>query len=203
MRRQLTRDIHFEVPKRHRDLLNSSEQEQEWTRRDGSNVVGITTGKDGNSRRQAHFASFLPLTSTSDRIPATSSFFYFSVSAWLASTHLDSSSNSTTAHIILPSVQERLKECDIEFSLGLHDSQYSAIKAARELANVMGGKLHSNQKQEELLYPVALIGAALSNVSIPLSTLSSAYDLPQISPYSTSDALDNRVLFPLFARTGA
>lgn len=49
--------------------------------------------------------------------------------------------------------------------------------------------------------PCAVLGTVYSTVAVKLATVTGVYDLLQVSQEATSDALDNKVLYPLFSTT--
>jgi hypothetical protein len=157
-------------------------------RREGSNVVRSA------GRRFARLGSMLPLTSTTEinsatsvrAVPSDSHSFYIQVSTWIAWNHI-----RVRDGYYIPSIGDRLKDCDIEFSLGLYDTEGSGQKASREIVSMMGLDLASSQHHTYSQLPTALIGVYFSSVSMPSSVLSGAYDVPQVSPSSTSAALDD------------
>lgn len=109
---------------------------------------------------------------------------------------------------ITPNVQERLQNCDIDFTLQFFDTEFSPLTAAGKLYHVM---VHDHLYHADVSspyawnaltpLPMALIGAAYSSVSETLNTLASVYDLPQVSSSSTASALDNKDEYATFART--
>jgi len=60
--------------------------------------------------------------------------------------------------------------------------------------------LTDRSRTQELL-PSAILGAAFSSISIPTSIISGLRGFPQISPISTSAALDDKSQYKLFGRT--
>jgi ABC-type branched-subunit amino acid transport system substrate-binding protein len=90
--------------------------------------------------RLAHLAAFLPLTSWSsndDDTPhrALVDFrVYLQVSVYLAWHHLQHPHQN---HVLPDITAERLQGCDLQFSLQLHDSQFSPLQAARQLLHVL------------------------------------------------------------------
>jgi ABC-type branched-subunit amino acid transport system substrate-binding protein len=51
--------------------------------------------------------------------------------------------------------------------------------------------------------PIGILGEYYSSISKPVSTLAGSYQLPVLSPASTSQDLSNKALFPYFSRTVA
>jgi len=107
---------------------------------------------------------------------------------------------------ILPGAYERLKNCDIKFSLDVHDSSDDNFRSAKMLATILGSSSssslpHGNLSNSDEQLPSVLFASGNSAESALLSTLSGPYNLPQISYAARSSDLDNRENHPLFART--
>jgi ABC-type branched-subunit amino acid transport system substrate-binding protein len=93
--------------------------------------------------RLAHLAAILPLTTLNAKLQRRELVdfrVYLQISVYLAWHHLQlhHSDMDPTHRAVLPDVvQQRLKGCDLQFSLSLHDSQFSPLYAARQLVNVL------------------------------------------------------------------
>lgn len=151
----------------------------------GESSASAVKQKQVGGRRACHLASILPLTEYDDETDSRSPIDFrvcLEASAYMALQHLN---NPSEALVDL----SRLQSCDIDFSVELRDSQFSPIHAARQLYQTLPTK------------PFAVLGAARSAVSNTLATLAGSYQLPQISPSSTSGALDDKQRAPFFART--
>lgn len=157
---------------------------------------GVHIVRTGPRRREAHLSVITPISSTSGTTGVReliASRVYREACAWLAWYHL-----SEQLRHVVPEIADRLVSCDIDFTLQMHDSQFSPLVAAQELFDTVNKLDESNVTS---LQPMAVIGAARSAVSSTLSTLNSAYRIPQISASSTAALLDNKDAHPFFART--
>ena len=88
-------------------------------------------------------------------------------------------------------------KCPIRFTTEIFDTQANAVPAVKGLTDMMirvPGEPQSPQ-------PCAIVGTIYSSVSTKFAITSGVYDLLQVSPGASSDALDDRKQYPLFART--
>jgi 7 transmembrane sweet-taste receptor of 3 GCPR/Receptor family ligand binding region len=168
--------------------------ELESTEECNSNSFVVRNGM----RRQANLVSIL---SVEDRNEDTMRFRVFNeVAAWLAFYHM----THPELHI-LPEVGARFSDCNIDFSLRMFDDHYERLTAARHLSelffnfNVTGGSTTCPKPEE--VPPIALLGSVRTPTTSILSVLSSSYGIPLISAGATSAYLDNREIYPMFART--
>lgn len=147
------------------------------------------TSEDGTPQREAQLMVLLPLTKTNQfgRRELEEFRLYNELSAFLAYKHLTKRSGQ-----VLPHLPGRLRNCDFSMTYQHHDSQYSPLRAAKELLTYYQS---DNDTQRP---PFAVMGAARSAVSLATSAVSAALELPQMSSSSTASALDDS---PLFART--
>lgn len=105
----------------------------------------------------------------------------------LAIEHLNSGDGS-----IIPQVKGLNERCPIRFTTEMIDSQRSPAVAVDKAIEIL-----SRENQTTC----AITGAGRSPVTIPLAIISGIRDIPQISPLSTSEELNNKEIYPLFART--
>mmetsp|Transcript_12125 Transcript_12125/g.35439 ORF Transcript_12125/g.35439 Transcript_12125/m.35439 type:complete len:990 (-) Transcript_12125:254-3223(-) len=111
----------------------------------------------------------------------------------LAAQHLNSGDGS-----VVTEVRGLDKRCNVRVTTSNFDTELServAVDQLIELTNEGGGG------NETTANTCALLGAALSGISIPTSIISGLRGYTQVSPVSTSSALDNPAQYPLFART--
>ena len=80
----------------------------------------------------------------------------------------------------------------------LPEQQQSTESTTAATSTTSSPSHQHQQQQQEWQHPFAILGAVYSSVTIPLSILGGAYELPQISGSATSAALDTA---PMFART--
>jgi Receptor family ligand binding region/7 transmembrane sweet-taste receptor of 3 GCPR len=134
--------------------------------------------------RLMHLAQILPHEPTSANI-------YMNAAGVLALRHFNERSN-----VVVPNLSETLDGCNIYMTMDLLDSQHSPYDSIAEF--------HSYFRHEQTLHaphPTGVVGAFVSVVSMPLSVLTGAYEIPQISPASTAAVLDDSDTSPMFGRT--
>ena len=132
------------------------------------------------------------------------------MSAWLAWYHYTTNNNTNITstnhtqllhhHNVLPHVQERLSQCDIDFHYSMRDSKFSALNAAKEFFDAYNDDAPTSSQQQQQR-PNAVIGSARSVVSSVMSYMASAFEIPQISSGSTAAYLNNKDTYSTFART--
>lgn len=130
--------------------------------------------------------SLLPTTTQNPRTLASNFRINVDATTFLAVQHFNSRQS-----LLVPTLQERLKACDLFFSIEMRDTQFDPIAASR-------------QYQEAVLSPMpptAIVGAVASAVSTEVAILAGTQAIPQVSPASTTSLLDNKDQFPFFART--
>ena len=160
---------------------------------EGSAVIRIS-----ETLRQCHLTTLLPLTSTvvdehgnQTRTPISFR-VYLEAASYLALKHFNDRNPQ-----VLPKLNNLLLDCDVQLTVEMRDTQFSPIEAARQLQDIYLHPNHSIEKPQ----PFALLGAARSAVSQTVAILSGSYELPQMSATSTSVSLDNKEVYPFFART--
>lgn len=109
------------------------------------------------------------------------------VATHLAIEHLNSGNG-----VIIPEVEGLNERCPIRFTTEMIDSKRSPSVAVNEAIEII-----SRENQTTC----AIAGAGRSPVTIPLAIISGIRDIPQISPLSTSEELNNKEIYPRFART--
>ena len=113
------------------------------------------------------------------------------LSVVLAAQHLNSGDTS-----LVPELEGLPNKCPIRFVVEALDEEGSTGVALKRVID-FAGRAPTGPKPP----PCAIIGSASSTRSIPTATVSGVLGYPQISPYSTSAALDDKVIFPLFGRS--
>jgi Receptor family ligand binding region len=154
-----------------------------------------TTGTDTTTRR-GHLLVLLPLTQrvSQEQRELVDFRVYVELSAFLAFQHIQNKSA-----LVLPHVQQRIQDCDFEWTYRHADTQFSPQQAAKELLASMDlSGDHTQPQHDQQQQPFAVLGAARSAVTKTLSVLAGAMELPLISSSSTSSSLDGS---PFFART--
>lgn len=114
----------------------------------------------------------------------------------LAAQHLNVGDGS-----IVPEVEGLDERCNVRFTLEMHDTKGSEAVAVDRVINITDPPSARDPNGAREAQPCALIGAYRSAVTMPTSTISGLRDYPQISATASSSALDDKSLYPLFART--
>ncbi len=99
--------------------------------------------------------------------------------------------------VIVKDIQDIHTKCNIRFTTEVFDTQASAITAVKSLTDLMILRDNSSTKPQ----PCAILGTLYSSVAKKFATLTGVYDLLQVAPGASSDALDNQSSYPLFSRT--
>jgi len=159
------------------------------TRYEGSNIDHLMTPM-GEEIPLCHLSSLIPF-SEGNFVPDMIG-FEFSVSVALAAHHLNTGNG-----VIIPEVEGLNKECKIRFTTEFVDTQYSESVAMELVSEQIERELGSLTARN----PCAFIGPDRSAVSIPTSIVTGRAGYPQISAQSTSVALDDKDMYPLFGRT--
>ena len=113
------------------------------------------------------------------------------IAAYMAMAHFNDRKSA-----VVPGLSERLKSCDYFFTMEIFDTRYEILYASRNFFAV-SSRTHSLATPR----PTCVVGAYRYAVSKPLAVLGGTYQIPQISPSSTSSDLDDKFDAPLFART--
>lgn len=160
--------------------------------RNDSSVLSIN-----NTSRLCRIMTMLPLTAIESdeegntKISPRPFNIYYEAGAFVATQHFNARNDS-----VIPGLSERLKTCDIQISLSMEDSKFSPIEASRNLLRAINVANHSMATPRL----TALVGADRSAVSIPLSVVTGVSKILQVSPSSTSPALDSKGVSPYFGR---
>jgi len=111
----------------------------------------------------------------------------------LACQHLNTADGS-----IVPEVSE-IGQCGLKFNVASYDTALSESVAVDQVIQITD---RSNDATNTLLRPPCVIlGAARSAVTMPTAIISGLRGFPQMSPISTSPALDDKSQYKYFART--
>ena len=158
-----------------------------------------------DKRRRSNIISLSHISSIDDDAQRTLVDFevYLEVSAWLAWYNHIATGSSCLDVALLPEVHTRLATCDVDFEFMMRDTQFSAINAARQLLDAYSNVLLDEMTNTSYVSnpTTSLVGTVRSMESSSMSFLSSAYNIPQIASSSTASYLNNKDLYPLFART--
>jgi hypothetical protein len=95
--------------------------------------------------------------------------------------------------LLVPTLKERLSSCDLSLSIQMRDTEFSPIYAVSQYQKAV---LEAPSTQT-----MAIVGSIRSTITSSLATISGTQGIPQISGLATSDELDDKGLYPFFART--
>lgn len=160
--------------------------------RNDSSVISIN-----DTSRLCHIMTMLALTAAESDAAGNTIilpkpfYIYYEAGAFVAAQHFNQRNAS-----IISDLSERLQACDIQLSLSMEDTKFSPIEASRNLQRAINVANHSIATPRL----TALVGAARSAVSVPLSVVSGVSKILQVSASSTSPALDNKDVSPYFGR---
>eukprot|EP00986_Skeletonema_menzelii_P011228 scaffold5693_cov141-Skeletonema_menzelii.AAC.35 len=122
----------------------------------------------------------------------------------LAAQHLNTGDGS-----IVPEVAALAgNQCGVQFSVAAFDTALSESIAVDQIIQItdrnsqfVSGGADDGNNDMLLRPPCVILGAARSAVTMPTSIISGLRGFPQISPISTSPALDDKSQYKYFART--
>lgn len=109
----------------------------------------------------------------------------------LAAQHLNTGDGT-----IVSRVTNLNQTCPIRFTMETKDTKLQESVGVEHIIDLTDRNADLGER-----LPCAILGAARSAVSIPTSIISGLREYPQISPISTSSALDDSAQYPLFGRT--
>lgn len=128
---------------------------------------------------------------TCNDVPVNALGYYDGVaSISLAMEHLNTGNGS-----IVPEVDGINQKCPLRFAMKSFDTECQQIVAVDHVISL------TDRNRAEQLIPMAILGASWSSISMPTSIISGLRDVPQVSPGSTSSALDDKGQYKLFGRT--
>lgn len=165
-----------------------------------SKITKVTLDNN-DDLRLLHLAQLMPLSAPGRtgfdsfgrpiRKPFNDVFMNWDVAGLLALVHFNERNTS-----VLPELTEVLSTCNVFLTMDLLDTQQSPIVASDQYYKVAirNNTLASPQ-------PGGVIGSIFTQETQPLAVLTGAYQIPQISPASSSSTLEFNDDAPLFART--
>ena len=127
------------------------------------------------------------------------------VAVALAAHHLNTGDGS-----VVKAVGGLNERCNVRFNLQSFETSWSQIQGVNQVIemteidtdqDVVEADGQVRQQQPKKRLPCAILGAVMSGVSMPTAIISGLKGYLQISPLSTTDSLNDRVQYPLFART--
>ena len=152
--------------------------------------INVLNQSDGTSIEIAYLPYLIQFT-CGDGVPQNGLGFYDGVaSISLAMEHLNTGNGS-----IIPEVSGLNQQCPLKFATSSFDTECQQLVAVDHVISL------TDRGMEQQLFPSAILGAYYSSISMPTSLISGLRDIPQISPGSTSSALDNKGQYKLFGRT--
>ena len=96
---------------------------------------------------------------------------------------------------VVPQLEGLPNRCNIRFTIEFGDDRNTASVAVDHVVNVTSRPPGGEPR------PCAFIGSYRSAISIATSTLTGLWNYPQVSGISLSADLDDKIQYPLFART--
>ena len=157
--------------------------------------VNFIEPSDGGENVAVCYMPYLHPFSTGDGTPMNAVGQYEGLAAiFLAMQHLNTGNGTIISE--LSGINQR---CPLKFTTKAFDTEKQKHVGLNHVIKLTDRDRIESSVEGELL-PCALIGAFYSSISMPSSMLSSIRGFPQIG-ISTSPALDDVSLFPLFGRT--
>lgn len=98
---------------------------------------------------------------------------------------------------VVPELTDIQKTCNIRFTSEIFDTTSSPLEAVRQMTRIISRKSEAVDEPQ----PCAVIGGQISSVTSKLATLSSVFDVFQVSSSAMSTELENQNQYPLLART--
>lgn len=144
---------------------------------------------DGDKLGFCHLVTFLPFTQLGEPNIAAQE---YAVGVALAIHHLNVGDGS-----LIGEVEGLNDRCNIRFTTDFADCGFEAGYGVTEIVRLTDPARLKEGKQ----LPCAIVGPTRSAVSGPTSIVSGLRNYPQISGASTSADLDDKELYPKFART--
>lgn len=148
----------------------------------------------GENLRLLHISQLMLLTSPYSpvRRPIAPLFTLTSAASFMAMIHFNQRDE-----VLVPGLKERLEGCDLYLTMDMLDSQISPIVASRQIFEAMSRK-HSLATPR----PGSVVGSFSSTPTLPVATLTSADQIPQVGAIPAAHVFDNKDQYPTFARTG-
>mmetsp|Transcript_28701 Transcript_28701/g.53060 ORF Transcript_28701/g.53060 Transcript_28701/m.53060 type:complete len:899 (-) Transcript_28701:897-3593(-) len=155
------------------------------------NVNIINTGDNNSEPIALCYLPYLFPFTTGDGTPSNDKGQYEGLAAiFLAMEHLNTGNGE-----LVPELNGINQRCPLRFTTKAFDTEMQQSVGVNHIIT-----LTDRSRTQELL-PSAILGAASSKVSIPTSIISGLRGFPQVSPSSTSAALDDKSQYKLFGRT--
>ena len=102
------------------------------------------------------------------------------LAAYLAIHHFNNRNGT-----VVPGLEEKLKDCDLYFTVDIADSEGTPITGARAFLDAVGSFRPSISEPK----PTGVVGLGLSTVTMPVSILGGVAEVPQVSCCATSSDL--------------
>jgi len=155
------------------------------------NIINTSSSTGESLLLALAYLPFLFFFSTGDGIPINALGSYESfAAASLAMQHLNTGDGS-----IVPELSDIHKRCPLRFTSKAFDTEASQRVGVDHIISI------TDRSKTDQLLPCGILGAAYSSISVPTSIISGLRGFPQISPISTSSALDDKSQYKLFGRT--
>lgn len=155
------------------------------------NIINTSSSTGESLLLALAYLPFLFFFSTGDGIPINALGSYESfAAASLAMQHLNTGDGS-----IVPELSDIHKRCPLQFTSKAFDTEASQRVGVDHIISI------TDRSKTDQLLPCGILGAAYSSISVPTSIISGLRGFPQISPISTSSALDDKSQYKLFGRT--
>lgn len=152
--------------------------------------INIVQGYNDSSIEVAYLPYLIKFT-CGDYLPVNSIGYYDGVaSISLAMEHLNTGNGS-----IVPEISGLDEKCPLRFTTKSFDTECQQIVAVDHVISL------TDRGSVGQLFPTTILGASRSSISMPTAMISGLRDVPQISPVSTSSALDDKEQYKLFGRT--
>ena len=168
---------------------------------DGENYIGrnlhrINVSMDGSSEDHdsllfCHVPMFLRY-SVNGHTEQCNIAYSASAGAMLAIQHFNNGNG-----VVVPELKDIHKTCNIRFTSELFDTASSPLEAVRQMTRILSRPSDAVDTPQ----PCSVVGGQYSDVTSKLATLSSVFDIFQISSSAMSTDLDNNDQYPLLART--
>jgi len=101
--------------------------------------------------------------------------------------------------VVVKDIEAIQKSCPrpIKFTTEIFDTESNAVPAVRGLTGMIIRDPYDIDRPQ----PCAIVGTIYSSVSTKFAITTGVYDLLQVAPGASSDALDDKKQYPLFSRT--
>lgn len=168
---------------------------------DGENYIGrnlhrIDISTDGNAEDHdsllfCHVPMFLQYSVDGNTAQCNIA-YSASAGAMLAIQHFNNGNG-----VVVPELNDIHKTCNIRFTSELFDTASSPLEAVRQMTRILSRPSDAVDTPQ----PCSVVGGQYSDVTSRLATLSSVFDIFQVSSSAMSTDLENNDQYPLLART--